>query len=83
MLNREVPGSIPGIFKILFRPRLDRLTNLKTIVFEPRKAIIFGFLRLQKNDYTGRFRRQAEEENSIEWRNKGKNDKKLQRQLNF
>ena len=28
MLRREVPGSSPGIFKILFRPRLDRLTIL-------------------------------------------------------
>ena len=27
MLSREVPGSSPGIFKILFRPRLDKLKN--------------------------------------------------------
>ena len=26
MRSRDVPGSSPGIFKILFRPRLDRLT---------------------------------------------------------
>ena len=26
MLSRKVQGSSPGIFKILFRPRLDRLT---------------------------------------------------------
>ena len=50
------------------------LSGLKQNLLEPRKAIIFGFLHLQKNDHIGRFRRQAEEENSIEWRNKGKND---------
>ena len=32
MLSREVPGSSLGIFKILFRPRLDRLTNVKVLI---------------------------------------------------
>ena len=26
MLSREFPGSSPGVFKILFKPRLDRPT---------------------------------------------------------
>ena len=30
MLSRDVPGSSPGIFKKLFRPRLDRLTTFNS-----------------------------------------------------
>ena len=61
-----------GSSKNIFKPSCCRVKN--ATAFEPWKAIIFGFLHLQKNDHIGRFRRQAEEENSIEWRNKGKND---------
>ena len=36
MLSREVPGSSPGIFKILFMPRFDQLTKL----FKLREGLI-------------------------------------------